>query len=83
MFLKCRLTPFQKLKYLRETEGVLKALVAPNGKILGAQLFCAESHEMINMIKLAMDHDLGYEVLRDFIYNHPTMSESLNDLFAL
>ena len=81
--LKMPANAIPKAKVLRETEGVLKALVAPNGKILGAQLFCAESHEMINMIKLAMDHDLGYDVLRDFIYNHPTMSESLNDLFAL
>jgi len=32
------------------------------------------------MVKLAMDHDLDYTVLRDFIYTHPTMSEGLNDL---
>ena len=37
---------------------------------------------MINLVKLAMDNNLKYQVLRDFIYTHPTMSESLNDLFA-
>lgn len=71
-----------KAKVLRKPEGVLKALVGADDQILGVQLFCAESHEMINLIKLAMDNNLKYQVLRDFIYTHPTMSESLNDLFA-
>lgn len=72
-----------KAKVLRVTEGQLKALLAPDSTILGAELFCAEAHEMINLVKLAMDYGLKAEVLRDFIYTHPTMSESLNDLFAL
>lgn len=71
-----------KAKVIRKTDGVLKALIDSNNKILGAQLFCAESYEIINFIKLAMDQNLDYQVLRDFIYTHPTMSESLNDLFA-
>ncbi len=71
-----------KAKVLRKPEGVLKALVGADDQILGVQLFCAESHEMINLVKLAMDNNLKYQVLRDFIYTHPTMSESLNDLFA-
>ncbi|WP_298705306.1 FAD-dependent oxidoreductase [uncultured Veillonella sp.] len=71
-----------KAKVLRKTEGLLKALIDDNNKILGAQLFCAESYEMINMIKLAIDQNLDYQVLRDFIYTHPTMSESFNDLFV-
>ena len=29
-----------------------------SGKIFGAALFCPESYEIINMVKLAMDHDL-------------------------
>ena len=37
---------------------------------------------MINLIKLAMDAKLPYTVLRDQIFTHPTMSESLNDLFG-
>ena len=51
-------------------------------KILGAALFCEESYEMINIIKLAMDAGLPYTVLRDQIFTHPTMSEALNDLFG-
>ena len=53
------------------------------GLILGAHLFCEESYELINMIKLAMDAKLPYTVLRDTIYTHPTMSEAFNDLFAI
>lgn len=49
----------------------------------GAMLFCEESYEMINIVKLAMDMEADYRVLRDNIYTHPTMSEALNDLFAV
>ena len=73
-----------KAKVLRKTTGMLKAVIdKDSGKIFGVALFCPESYEIINMVKLAMDHDLDYTVLRDFIYTHPTMSEGLNDLFAL
>ncbi len=65
-------------------EGLLKAIIdEETGKILGAHLFCAESQEMINIIKMVMDANLPYTMLRDGIFTHPTMSEALNDLFAL
>lgn len=72
-----------KAQVLRKTDGLLKVIIdAKNDQILGAHFFCEESHEMINLIKLAMDAKLPYPVLRDGIYTHPTMSEGLNDLFA-
>ena len=37
---------------------------------------------MVNTAKLAMDAGLPYQVLRDAVYTHPTMSEAFNDLFA-
>ncbi len=64
--------------------GMLKAVVdETTGLILGAHLFCEDSHELINIVKLAMDAKLPYTVLRDMIFTHPTMSESLNDLFNI
>ncbi len=72
-----------KAKVLRKTDGLLKALVTADGTILGAQLFCEESYEMINFIKLAMDHNIKAKDIVNFIFTHPTMSESLNDLFAM
>ncbi len=59
--------------------------VVDNGRqqILGVALLAADSHEVINIVKTVMDAGLPYSVLRDQIFTHPTMSESLNDLFAL
>ena len=73
-----------KALVLRKPVGLLKAVIdADTNKILGAMLFCEESYEMINIVKLAMDAGLDYTVLRDQIFTHPTMSEALNDLFAV
>ncbi len=71
-----------KAMVLEQTEGLLKAVIdAKTGLILGAHLFCEESHEIINIVKMAMDANLPYTVLRDMIFTHPTMGEALNDLF--
>ena len=72
-----------KAKVLKKTDGMLKALIGADGSILGAELFCEESHEMINFIKLAMDYGIKAKDIANFIFTHPTMSESLNDLFAM
>ena len=72
-----------RARVLKATTGMLKAVIdAGTGQILGAHFYCAESHELINLIKLAMDAKIPYTVLRDNIYNHPTMSETFNDFFA-
>ena len=73
-----------KAQVLEQPAGLLKAVIdEETGLILGAHLFCQESYEMINLIKLAMDAKVPYQVLRDTIYTHPTMSEAFNDLFAV
>ena len=72
-----------KARVLKATAGMMKAVIdGKTGLILGAHLYCAESYEIINLFKLAMDAGIPYTVLRDNIYTHPTMSEALNDLFA-
>ena len=72
-----------KAQVLKETTGLLKAVIdAETGLILGAHLYCPESHEMINLLKLAIDTEQPYTTLRDNIYTHPTLSEALNDLFS-
>ena len=73
-----------KAQVLEQPAGLLKAVIdEETGLILGAHLFCQESYEMINMIKLAMDAKVPYQVLGDTIYTHPTMSEAFNHLFAV
>ena len=72
-----------KAQALKETEGFLKAVVdADTDEILGASLICAESHEVINTVKLAIDSGLKASALHRQVFTHPTMSEALNDLFA-
>lgn len=71
-----------KTHILRNKAGYLKVLVDSSDLILGAHFFCAESFEMINLVKLAIDQKIPYTVLRDNIYTHPTMTEALNDLLS-
>ena len=72
-----------KAQVLRKPVGLLKAVIdADTGRILGAHLFCEESFEMINTVKVAMDAGMPYTYLRDGVFTHPTMSEACNDLFA-
>ncbi len=73
-----------KAQVVEKPTGLLKAIIdEESGRILGAHLFCEDSHEMINLIKLAMDANLPYTHLRDMIFTHPTMSEALNELFNI
>ena len=46
-------------------------------------MYGAQTEEIINIIKLAIDQQITYDVLRDNIYTHPTMIESFNDLFNI
>ena len=67
-----------------QPNGLLKAIVnAENDQILGCVLFCEASEETINFVQLAMNQGLPYQMVRDHIFTHPTMSEALNDLFQL
>ncbi|ARJ50771.1 hypothiocyanous acid reductase MerA [Staphylococcus lutrae] len=71
-------------KINNDPRGLFKVVVdAQSNQILGATLYGAHSEELINLIKIAMDQQLPYTVLRDQIYTHPTMAESFNDLFNL
>jgi pyruvate/2-oxoglutarate dehydrogenase complex dihydrolipoamide dehydrogenase (E3) component len=77
-------TAIPRARVMDDTRGMLKAVVDVNTqRILGVSLLCVDSHEMINIVKTVMDTGLPYTVLRDQIFTHPSMSESLNDLFAL
>lgn len=69
-------------KINNDTRGLFKAVVdAKSGQVLGATLYGKQSEELINIVKLVIDQQLPYAVLRDQIYTHPTMAESFNDLF--
>lgn len=46
--------------------------------ILGASLFCLDSHELINTVAVAMRHGITASELGDGIYTHPATSELFN-----
>lgn len=71
-----------KAAILNEKRGVLKAVVdAKTNRILGCTLFCAQAHEVINTVQLAINEGLTFDTLRDTVYTHPSMTEALNELF--
>jgi pyruvate/2-oxoglutarate dehydrogenase complex dihydrolipoamide dehydrogenase (E3) component len=66
-----------------ETQGFLKAIVdAQSGKILGAAALSIEGGELAALFQIAMMGGLHYSALREGIFSHPTLAESLNNLFT-
>jgi pyruvate/2-oxoglutarate dehydrogenase complex dihydrolipoamide dehydrogenase (E3) component len=66
-----------------EARGVMKAVVdAETDQILGAAVLALEGGEVMAMFEIAMMGKLPYTALRDGIFAHPTLAESLNTLFG-
>lgn len=66
-----------------ETKGLLKAVIDKDTKqILGCSLFCHSGGEVMSVVQMAMLGKLPYTAVRDTIFTHPTMAESLNLLLA-
>jgi len=66
-----------------ESRGVMKAIVdADSEQILGAAVLGLEGGEIMSMLEIAMLGKLPYTVLRDGVFAHPTLAESLNNLFS-
>ena len=67
-----------------ESRGFMKAIVdAESGQILGCAILGIEGGEIMAMLQMAMMGKLPYTVLRDAVFAHPTLAESLNNLFAM
>jgi pyruvate/2-oxoglutarate dehydrogenase complex dihydrolipoamide dehydrogenase (E3) component len=65
-----------------ESRGLMKAIVdAETGQILGAAVLGIEGGELMAMFEIAMLGKLPYTVLKEAIFAHPTLAESLNNLF--
>jgi len=65
-----------------ETRGFMKAVVnADDGRILGAAILGVEGAEVVSVVQVAMMGGLPYTALRNAVLAHPTLSESLNNLF--
>lgn len=63
-------------------KGFLKAVVdTKTRKILGAALLCTEGGEIMSVLQMAMQAGFTYDQVREHMFAHPTLSESLNNLF--
>jgi len=68
---------------MSETRGFMKAIIdAETNQILGAAVLGVEGGELMSMFEIAMLGKLPYTVLKDAIFAHPTLAESLNNLFT-
>jgi len=66
-----------------ESRGFMKVVVdAASGQMLGAAVLGVEGGEIMSQIQVAMMGKLPYTVLKDAIFAHPTLAESLNNLFG-
>lgn len=66
-----------------EPRGLMKAIVdRESHTILGCAVLGVEGGEVMSMLQLAMMGGLPYTVLRDAVFAHPTLAESLNNLFS-
>jgi pyruvate/2-oxoglutarate dehydrogenase complex dihydrolipoamide dehydrogenase (E3) component len=66
-----------------ETRGLMKAVVdRATDQILGAAVLGVEGGELVTVLQMAMMGRLPAAALRDMIFPHPTMAESLNNLFG-
>lgn len=66
-----------------ESRGFMKALVDQDTEqILGAAVLGIEGGEIMTQLQLAMMGKLSYKVLKNAVFAHPTLAESLNNLFS-
>ena len=80
---KLPMTSVARAIEMSETRGFMKAIVdADTHQILGCTILGIEGGEIMSMLQIAMMGKLPYPVLREAIFAHPTLAESLNNLFA-
>jgi pyruvate/2-oxoglutarate dehydrogenase complex dihydrolipoamide dehydrogenase (E3) component len=65
-----------------ETRGFMKAVVdGETQEILGCAVLGVEGGEVMAVLQTAMMGKLPYPVIKEAVYAHPTLAESLNNLF--
>jgi pyruvate/2-oxoglutarate dehydrogenase complex dihydrolipoamide dehydrogenase (E3) component len=65
-----------------ETRGVMKAVVdADSQQILGCAVLGIEGGEVMAVLQVAMMGHLPFTAIKEGVFAHPTLAESLNNLF--
>jgi len=71
------------MKAVVDAQSKMKARVdAQSKQILGFTVLGLEGGELMAVVEIAMLGKLPYTVLQDAVFAHPTIAESLNNLFA-
>jgi pyruvate/2-oxoglutarate dehydrogenase complex dihydrolipoamide dehydrogenase (E3) component len=65
-----------------EKQGLMKALIADDDRILGFTMVGAEAGELMAVVQTTMMANLPYVKLRDAALAHPTMAEGLGPLLS-
>ncbi|GAB1731453.1 hypothetical protein NU195Hw_g1067t1 [Hortaea werneckii] len=67
-----------------ETRGLMKAVVdGESGEILGFTCLGVEGGEIMSLVQVAMMGKLTYRDLQEAVFAHPTLAESLNNLWGV
>ncbi|HKW36304.1 MAG TPA: mercuric reductase [Burkholderiales bacterium] len=67
---------------MSETRGFMKAIVdAKTRQILGCTILGVEGGEIMSMLQIAMMGGIPYPAIKEAVFAHPTLAESLNNLF--
>ncbi|HLW60351.1 MAG TPA: mercuric reductase [bacterium] len=65
-----------------ETRGLMKVVVdAGSGQVLGCSILGIAGGELMSIVEVAMMGRLPYTALQNAVFAHPTLAESLNNLF--
>jgi pyruvate/2-oxoglutarate dehydrogenase complex dihydrolipoamide dehydrogenase (E3) component len=79
---KLRMAHVARAIEVDETRGFMKAIVdAQTEQILDAAILGLEGGEIMSVLQMAMMGRVPYTAIRDSVFAHPTLAESLNNLF--
>jgi pyruvate/2-oxoglutarate dehydrogenase complex dihydrolipoamide dehydrogenase (E3) component len=79
---KLQMSAVPRAMEMDETRGFIKAVVdVETDRILGVAVLGVHGGEVMSVLQVAMMGELPYTALRDGIFAHPTIAESLNNLF--
>jgi dihydrolipoamide dehydrogenase len=79
---KLPMTSVARAIEMSETRGFMKAIVdAKTRQILGCTILGIEGGETMSMLQIAMMGKVPYTAIKEAVFAHPTLAESLNNLF--
>jgi dihydrolipoamide dehydrogenase len=79
---KLSMTGVARAMEMSETRGFMKAIVdAKTAQILGCTILGIEGGEIMSMLQIAMMGKIPYTAIKEAVFAHPTLAESLNNLF--